>query len=144
MGVFYTNEFTTTVPEGLHDRTVNVFTLTDEGPTDLTLVVTRDRLRQGEDLAGYIDRQLAQMQARFAQLRIRRREGAVVGGYPGERLEVSWQTPDGPLTQRQLAVVSPTGPVMVFGATFRGAPRDEHATAFEQFVAGVRFHNAQG
>jgi hypothetical protein len=139
----YTTEFTATVPEGMHDRSVNVFTLTEEGPSDMTLTVTRDRLRPGEDLAGYIDRQLAQMQQRFAQLRVRRREAAVVGGYPGERLEVSWQSPSGPLTQRQVALVSPLGPVMVFGATFRGAPCSEHATAFEQFVAGVHFHTPQ-
>ena len=144
MSVFYANEFMAEVPEALLDRSINVFTLTTDGPSDLSIVVTRDALRAGEDLPGYIDRQLATLQERLAQLRIRRREAAVVGGMAAERLEITWQTREGTVTQRQLAAVSPRGPVMTFSATFRGAPTEPHASTFETFLAGVRFYDAQG
>lgn len=144
MPAFYANEFTATVPEALLDRSVNVFTLAVDGPSDLSVVVTRDALRAGEDLAGYVDRQLAVLQERLAQLRIRRREAAVVGGVAAERLEITWQTREGAVTQRQLAALSPRGPVMTFSATFRGAPAEPHAGTFEEFIASIRFYDAQG
>ncbi len=140
MGVFYTNEFASVIPDEFRDRTVNVFTLTDEGPTELSVVVTRDTLRAGEDLATYLDRQLAVLHERFAQFRLRRREPAAVGGVAGERLEMQWQSPQGTVYQRQLAVVSPRGPVMTLSATFRAPPAEPYASMFEHFVASVRFH----
>jgi hypothetical protein len=144
MPAFYANEFAATVPDELLDRSINVFTLTVDGPSELSVVVTRDALRAGEDLAGYIDRQLATLQERLAQLRIRRREPSVVGGVAAERLEITWQTREGAITQRQLAAVSPRGPVMTFSATFRGAPAEPHVSTFEAFIASVRFYDPQG
>ncbi len=144
MPAFYANEFAATVPDALLDRSVNVFTLAVDGPSELSVVVTRDALRAGEDLAGYIDRQLATLQERLAQLRIRRREPSVVGGVAAERLEFTWQTREGAVTQRQLAAIAPRGPVMTFSATFRGAPAEPHAGTFEAFVASVRFYDPQG
>jgi hypothetical protein len=144
MAVFYTNEFASVIPEEFRDRTVNVFTLTDEGPTDLSVVVTRDKLREGEDLATYLDRQLAILQQRMPQFRLRRREPAVVAAAGGERLEMQWQTPQGTVYTRQVAVVSPQGPVLTMSATFRSPPAEPYASMFEQFVASVRFHAAQG
>jgi len=143
MSVFYANEFMADVPDDLLDRSVNVFTLTTDGPSELSIVVTRDALRAGEDLVGYVDRQLATLQGRLPQLRIRRREAAVVGAQPAERLELTWQTPEGAVTQRQLAAIAPRGPVMTFSATFRGTPAEPHASTFETFLAGVRFYDPQ-
>jgi hypothetical protein len=141
MSAFYANEFAADLPEGLLDRSVNVFSLRVDGPSDLSIVVTRDDLQPNEDLASYIDRQLATLQERLPQLRLRRREPAVISAQVGERIEITWQSPQGALTQRQIAVVTPRGLVMTFSATFRGTPSDVHASAFENFLVSVRLYD---
>lgn len=144
MPTFHANEFSAVLPEGLKDRTVNVFTLTDEGPSDLSVVVTRDVLRGAEGLPEYVDRQLAVLQERLAGLRIRRREPATLAGHAAESLEFSWQSREGTVWQRLVIAPSLHGTILSFSATFRAAPAAPHTTMFESFLANMRLNPPEG
>ncbi len=140
MSIFHANEFSTILPDAFKDRTVNVFTLTDEGPTDISVVVTRDVARGGEALADYVDRQLATLHERLPVLRVRRREAYALAGQVGEHLELSWQSRDGTVWQRQVIIPSLHGTILSIGATFRAAPAEPFTTMFDTFLSRMRLN----
>ncbi|EYF04712.1 DcrB-related protein [Chondromyces apiculatus] len=141
MTSFQANEFSTRLPEGLKDKTVNVFSLTDDGPSDLSVVVIRDRPLQGEALAVYVERQLGVLQQRLPLFRILHRGEAVLDGEPAVQLDYTWMSGPTAMFQRQVILYAPlSGGVLLVSATCKGRLEPAWEEMFGAFLADFRLN----
>jgi hypothetical protein len=139
MNIYHANEFVTVLPEGLKDKTVNIFSLTDEGPSELSVVIARDKPQKGEDLDAYAQRQLAMLQQRLSMFRVLRREPATLGGEPAVSVDYTWQSPEGKMFQRQVMVfVKATGGALLLTATSRDQLAPKWEAAFANMLTNFR------
>jgi hypothetical protein len=102
---YHINEGTFTLPASATDRTVNMLVL-NLGPGGLTLVVTRDRVQEGEDLDGFLTRQLRTLASQVKQFKQQERIGLVVGaaGLEGLQINSSFKQNNATIHQRQSVV----------------------------------------
>jgi len=139
---YRTNELTFNLPDGLLDRTVNIFSLTDEGPSEFGLVVTRVPLKAGQSLHSYAATQVAEMRTRMPQFVLIHEIEGVVRGQPAMLLEFTWRSESMTLHQRQVSfrMNALGGPVVVM---MTGTCRDRFSPkwnkAFEAAVESVQF-----
>lgn len=136
---FVAHEFTVEgLPASLKDKTINIFSLTDEGPSDVSVVVARDKLRAGEDLQQYTQRQKGLMAQRMARLELLGEGATQLDGQPAWWIDFEWVGPDGPMLQRQVLTMSPRGVALLVTGTFRGRPSPESLEVFNKFLVGFR------
>lgn len=140
MNVFHANEFIAVLPEAFKDKTVNIFSLTDEGPSDLGVVVARDNLGKGEDLDAYVARQMQAVAQRLPVYRLLKREDIKIDGQPAMQMDCTWQGPEGKMFQRQVILrAKPAGVMLVISATTRGDRFEARWEAmFNEFLANFR------
>ncbi|MCC6552356.1 MAG: DUF1795 domain-containing protein [Polyangiaceae bacterium] len=140
MNVFHANEFIAVLPDGLKDKTVNIFSLTDEGPSDLGVVVARDKLGKGEDLDAYAARQFQAVSQRLPIYRLLKREDLKIDGQPAMSMDCTWQGPEGKMFQRQVLIhAKPAGVVLAISATTRGDRFEARWEAmFKEFLENFR------
>ena len=140
--IYQTNELTFNLPDGLLDRTVNIFALSDDGPGEFGLVVSRVPLKGGQTLRSYAVTQVAEMRNRMpAFVLIHELEGTV-RGQPAMSLEFTWKSEAVTLHQRQVSfVVAATGGpvVMMITGTCRDRFSPKWTQAFEAAIESVQF-----
>jgi hypothetical protein len=136
MTTFQANEFVATLPEALKDKTVNIFSLTDDGPSDLSVVVARDRPAEGEALEAYTERQLKLLQQRLPLFRIVKKDAIVLDKSPAVQVDYTWQSGDGQLYQRQVMVHAPAvGLMLILTATCKARLEPKWEALFSEFLA---------
>ncbi|MEZ4310311.1 MAG: DcrB-related protein [Polyangiaceae bacterium] len=141
MAVFHANEFLTNLPDGLKDKTVHIFALTEEGPSDLSIVVTRDAKKGGEDLESYVERQLNALAPRLPAFRLLKKDKTTVDKQPAITFDTTWQTADGKMFQRQVTLHTAKN-VLIIAGTCRGDHfKSKWESMFNEFLAG--FHLRQ-
>jgi hypothetical protein len=53
MTLHHTHELSFELPDGLEDRTHHIFTLRDDGPSELTVTLSRQPISESETFATY-------------------------------------------------------------------------------------------
>jgi hypothetical protein len=102
------------------------------------MVITRDRLRQGETLSTYIDRQLVDLAKKLKRFVIRGRSQIVVGGIPGHEIQCTWQGMQGVI--EQFVTVVPRGAgVVMFTASATKADAPAVLPIFREVLAQLCF-----
>lgn len=143
MSVYHGNEFLCALPDGLKDKTLNIFSLTEEGPSDFSVVITRERNRLGEDLETYVERHLAHLHARLPLFRTLAQKARLLDKAPAIACDFCWQSPEGKMFQRQVIVYSSVHrQVIHITATCKGddlPPRFE--TMLEELLQSFRLRS---
>lgn len=140
--MFQANEFCAPLPEGLKDKTVNIFSLTDDGPSDLSIVVARDRPVEGEALPAYVDRQLAVLRQRLPLFRIVERSDVELDRRPAVQVDYTWQSGDTQMYQRQVIVhAEGAGVMLLISATCKARLEPTWEAMFDEFLAGFRLRS---
>lgn len=134
MTTYNANEFVCTLPDELKDRTLNVFALRDDGPSDFNLVVSRDELSVGETPEAYIAKQLRMLSERVAGVTIVAQSRVLVDGEPAVLVDFYWSAPEGTMYQRQVTVQVPGSARVV---VLTGTTRQPLAGRYEQMMNGV-------
>lgn len=140
MATFHATEFSLSLPEALKDKTINIFSLTDEGPSALGVVISRDRALEGEKLHAYAERQLTLLQQRLPLFRIVKNGDVTLDGQPALEVDYTWQNGADQMYQRQVFVHAPASGVMVLiTATCKGARIEPQWEAmFRELLADFR------
>jgi hypothetical protein len=140
MNLYHANDFVVSLPEGLKDKSIHIFSLADEGPSEAGIVVARDRLRGGEDLDAFLDRQLTLVLQRMPLFQLQRREPFVLDRQPARLTECIWFPPEGKTFQRQVAVCSKTAPrdVLLLSVSCKEALTAKGEALFAEFLANFR------
>ncbi len=139
MTTFQANEFSARLPEGLKDKTVNIFSLTDDGPSDLSVVVARDRPTEGEGLTAYADRQLKLLQQRLPLFRVANQADIFLDGQPAVQVDYTFQSGQTQMFQRQVIVYAPArGVMLLLSATCKGRLEPKWEAMFGELLADFR------
>lgn len=142
MGTFHTNEFVCSLPPELKDRTLNVFALRDDGPSEFNIVVSRDELDASETIESYISRQLRLLSERVAGVTIVAQARTTIDGEPAILVDFTWSAPEGKMHQRQVTVKVPgegAPRVVVFTGTTREALSPKWEAMMNAVLSDVRF-----
>jgi hypothetical protein len=139
MGIFHANDFIVSLPSGLKDKTVHMFSLTDDGPSDLSVVVARERPQSGETLDRFAERILSALLGRLPLLQVLKRETIRLDNQPAVATDYTWQSPQGKMFQRQVVVYAKAPNLMlVITGTCRDRLSGKLEAMFTEFLAGFR------
>jgi hypothetical protein len=112
------------------------------------LVITRDRLRQGETLQTYIDRQLVDLAKKLKRFVIRERREVRVGGIASHEISCTWHGTSGPVDQRITIVprrISDAGGgVLTFTASAAKNKSEAAFATFRSVIESVTVDGASG
>jgi hypothetical protein len=129
------------LPEGFQDRTVNMFVPGNSVPGPLSITLARDTHLPGEDLAGYLGRQLRMLDAKLRGYTVvEQREVSLCAAAPvaGVEIEACYLSDKRPIHQRQAAFIIGPGRVLVFACTsqadFTAEQRRDWADLLASFV----------
>ena len=139
MSLLQASEFALNLPDGLKDRTVNILSIAEEGPSDFNIVVTRERPQAGEALDRFAERMQAALLSRLPLFQVLRREVIRVDNQPATLLDYTWQSPEGRMFQRQV-ILHARGPnlMLVFTGTCRDKLASRWEAMFNELLAGLR------
>jgi hypothetical protein len=133
------HEGTFDLPDAALDRTVNMLVM-NVGPGGLSLVISRGRLRDGEDTDAFIAREWTLATREMPQLTERSRRAVTIDGRPGVQIEATLEQ-DGTL-RHQMQTIFPAGDagqMLVMTLTCAAPFTDEQRALAEQMLASYRF-----
>lgn len=102
---YFTNALSFDCPAGLHDRTHHILTVTEDGPSPFTIVVSRNRVDSAETLAEVVDRVVGELPRALEAFHLLSRGPGIVARQEAELLEFRWQQAGQALFQRQAALI---------------------------------------
>ena len=133
MSLYHINEGTIELPDEWIDRTMNVFTPdTSENP-EWNIVVSRDKLDEGETLGDYLDKQLAEMPKALPRFRVQSNEEITVNDYPARKVVSTWIGEKGTLRQKQIVFVR-DGKSLVFTFTVLERLNHKYDSVLDKFI----------
>lgn len=138
MSIVHATEFLANVPGALKDKTVNMFTLTDEGPSEFTIVVSRDRYKV-DNLDAYVERQVTVLSARMPLFKVTKHERIVLDKKPALLTDSTYQSPHGKLFQRQVTVYfEPTSHMLLITGLGKDPLKPKWEVLYNEFLTGFR------
>jgi hypothetical protein len=128
------------VPRHWEERTIVAFAAPKEPAQAVAanLVMTEDRLRDGETLGDYADRQLAELVKRLDAFELVRRETSTLGGAPAVTIRFAARASSAPLLQRLVVVEGRRRSVFCFTATTARADAEQNEPLFDRILSTVR------
>jgi hypothetical protein len=126
------------VPDSFLDRTVNVFVQSDDGPSDISLTISRSEIKQTESLHLYHERQQRILAKELSQYRLIQQTNVTIAGEPAIQADFSWVGEHGTINQRQLVFVAAPLP-LVITMTFSSLTEIERwSPTVDQIAASTR------
>jgi hypothetical protein len=127
------------VPRDWEDQSIVVYAAPrpDGEAGGATLVVTRDRLRDGEDLAAYADRQLDVLARRLDGFVLRSGGDTQLGGQPAVTVSFTSDGPDGAILQRLTVAGLPGRRVIAITMTTSAAEAAQLAPLFDRILSSL-------
>ncbi|MEP7124241.1 MAG: DcrB-related protein [Byssovorax sp.] len=145
MSTYHANEFTLDLPEGMHDKSVQIFALANQGPSDLSIVVAREKPNQGEAMPAFANRTLTALSEQLPVLTVLSKEAVQLDGQPAIRTDYTWSSSQGKMFQRQVVTHAVAhDQMLIVTATCRDAMSPEAEAVFAAFLAKFRFRDAEG
>lgn len=138
---YESRDVTFDVPRHWDDRSLVAFAEppAKDRPVAPNLVLTRDTLPAGEDLAAYGDRQLAELAKRLDAFELDRREDTTLGGRPATVLHFRSKSASGALVQRLAIAEGPRRGVACLTLTASLADAEQMNPLFDRILSTVRF-----
>lgn len=136
MKAYTTNEASLFVPETWHDKSVTIFTLTAEGPSEFSFVITREEVSGDDHAYAYANRQVSVLEQMLPEFQMLERVPSLVGAQAAEVAEFMWNSETGKMRQR-LTFVLHRGIALTITAS---APVDvypQHEFEMQQTLASL-------
>jgi hypothetical protein len=109
-----------TLPEGVQDRTVNMFVVGNSVPAPLNITVGRDNMLPAEDLNAYISRQIKLITSKLRGYTLLGKKAAELSTgqtFAGIQVDAYYMNDGRPVYQRQAAFEIQPGRILVFSTT---------------------------
>jgi hypothetical protein len=135
------------VPRDWDNRTIIAYAApaSADGTSTANLVMTRDCLRDDEDLVAYAERHLDTLSGRMKGFSLLDSKDEQVGGRPALTVSFSSKGADEPLIQRLTMVALADRAVVSFTLTAPESQLDQLAPLFERILSSVSFaHGREG
>ncbi len=133
------------VPRDWDDRTIIAYAApTPEGKkTTANLVMTRDRLRDDEDLVQYAERHVETLSERMVDFKVLGSRDGEVDGLPALTVSFSSKGAEARLVQRLTMIALADRQVASFTLTAPESELDQIAPLFQRILSSVRFKRAE-
>lgn len=147
---YFTNEISFERPESLKDKTFHVFSMTDSGPSPLSVVLGRAHIKPDYIIDELLQRLTADMDKSLSHLQwIEHPAPLLVAGEQGRLMEFKWRQQGKPVHQVQVVFIfrdeSGLPLLMQLTATSnnpKGMPLEDRGT-FDAIVASIQFRGAR-
>jgi len=139
---YHTNSATFELPARLKDKSMHMFVMRDDGPSEFSVVISHAEVPPEESLADFGDRLHKELARALPRFQLRGLKGCLVGGSPAIELAYSWRK-DGNFMHQRQAIVLVEGPAagtrqaMMIAATCLEAFSEEWNTAFDGLLASM-------
>ena len=146
---YRTNLATFALPAQFKDKTMHMFTLSDSGPSDFSVVISHADAGPDDTLASFSARLLRELESALPQFALARSKERQLDGAAAIELQYSWRSEGSALHQRQLITLVPgaqpnTHQAMMIGATCLRAFTAEWNAAFDGILDSMRLrHHAE-
>jgi len=142
MSQYHINSATFELPDRLKDKTVHMFTLSDDGPSEFSVVVSHADTQPGEQLQDFGTRLVAELGRALPRFQLRVVSERQLDGTPAIELAYSWRNDGHFMHQRQvIALVEGATPgsvqAILVAATCLAPFTDEWNAAFDQMLDSV-------
>lgn len=140
MTTYQTNEALFEIPEEWKDQTVNIFSVGSQPPLALSVVISRDILKDGQAFSDYADTQIGQYEEKLKDFRLISKRQVAIGDILALEAEFTWNSGKGPMHQRQTFIphdkrsltVTVTAPVKI---------SDIHHAQVDRLIQSFRFRD---
>ncbi|HEY5240067.1 MAG TPA: DcrB-related protein [Polyangiaceae bacterium] len=128
------------VPDGWEDRSVVAYAAPSSraNPNAPNIVVTRDKLGEGEDAVKYANRQIGGLAKQLTGFRLQEQRDVVLGGVPAKELVFQWLGSRGRIVQR-LAMIPQGSRMINVTTTAPAADAAKVEPVFERILSSMRF-----
>lgn len=141
MSTYQMNEASFDLPAGWRDQSVNIFVVGGpEPPMHLSVVISRDRLKEGLELVDHIEKQLADIGKKLRNFRVLGKRQLEIEGVAALEAELTWVAEQTPMHQRQIYLQSGSR-VLIVTATAPIKIADEHNEQLDAMLGTLRFED---
>ena len=143
MPQYHTNSATFELPGQLKDKTMHMFTLSDDGPSDFSMVISHADTQPGEQLQDFGTRLMTELGRALPRFQLRSMTERMVDGASAIELAYSWRNDGNFMHQRQLITLV-EGPVegsvqaVLIAATCLKPFTDEWNATFDHMLDSVK------
>lgn len=140
---YHTNDLSFDLPARLKDKTMHMFTLSDQGASEFSLVLSHAATLPEEELDDFSARLIQEMGRALPKFQLRHSRESLLDGAPAIDLAYSWRKDAIFMHQRQVITLAEgmapgsTQAIMI-AATCLGSFGDEWNQTFERLLASVR------
>ncbi|SFG50010.1 hypothetical protein SAMN05518865_11323 [Duganella sp. CF458] len=143
---YHTNSATFELPAPLKDKSMHMFVVRDDGPSEFSVVITHADVPPEESLADFGERLQKELGRALPRFQLRGLKDCQVGGSPAIELAYSWRKEGNFMHQRQAIVLvqgaaPDTRQAMMVAATCLNAFTDEWNAAFDGLLASMTLRN---
>ncbi|HEX8611417.1 MAG TPA: DcrB-related protein [Telluria sp.] len=141
--LYHTNDLSFALPARLKDKTMHMFTLSDQGASEFSLVLSHAATLPEEELDDFSARLIQEMGRALPKFQLRHSRESVLDGVAAIDLAYSWRKEGIFMHQRQvIALTQGAAPdstqALMIAATCLGTFGEEWNATFERLLASVR------
>lgn len=141
--LYHANHATFELPAQLKDKTMHMFTLRDDGPSEFNVVISHADVKPEERLDEFGDRLAMELTRALPRFQLKAMSQRKVDGTPALELVYSWRNEAGTMHQRQvITLVAGSKPgtreALLIAATCLAAFTDEWNAAFDAIVDSIK------
>jgi|SRR5579863_9047535 len=145
--IYRANKIEFELPEFFKDKSVFMFSLTEDGPSDFNLVITRCPLNGSDDLNTYTARQVVELSSKLAGFKVLRQQNMALKEIPAMFLDYTWNSNIGPMQQCQVSFVTAdtlrkAQEVVMFTATCKDRFTPQWSETFRGIVGSLKIQNS--
>ncbi|CUI07028.1 DcrB-related protein [Massilia antarctica] len=147
--LYHANDLIFELPARLKDKTMHMFTLSDDGASEFSMVVSHAETQPGEALEEFGARLIQEMMRALPKFQLRHNLDAVLDNAAALDLAYSWRRDGIFMHQRQvIALTQGDSPgstrAILIAATCLSAFSDEWSAAFDRVLASVKLRRPLG
>jgi hypothetical protein len=143
MPQYHANSATFELPDRLKDKTMHMFTLSDDGPSDFSMVISHADTQPGEQLQDFGTRLMNELGRALPRFQLRTMNERLLDGTPAIELAYSWRNDGHFMHQRQViglveGAAEGTVQAILIAATCQKPFTEEWHATFDQMLDSVR------
>lgn len=145
MADYILQEATLALPDVFKDRTMNLFTLNDNGVSEFAFVVSRAGAKKGENVQSVAARIARELEITVPQFRLESSQRIIVDGVDAVELFYQFKNDQALIFQRQtiLLLDEPAGgkKIVCYIGTCPDEFNDYYQRQYQEIIASIRFHH---
>lgn len=144
MAEYLLQEATLELPDIFKDRTMNLFTLNDNGASEFTFVISRASAKRGEKLQAVAARLAHELEVTVPEFLLLGSQLREIDGHPAVELYYQFTSDRVAIVQRQCVVLLDEQPIgkkiVCYVGTCQGEFNDYYLRQYHDIIASIKFH----